>query len=88
MNLYLRGHLDRVSVAILRNLMTLNEIIKLKYEIEIITRIYPHSKYFLIEEGFTKVLINNMPMILAIIDFFLLENSCHRCCFSLKKKKI
>lgn len=88
MNLYLEDYLDRVSVGILRNLMTLNEIIKFEYQIEIITKIYPYPKYFLIEEGFTKVLTNNMLMIQTVIDFFSLQNSRHRCCLSSKKKNI
>ncbi len=55
--------MNRVLVDILRNLMTFNEIIQLKYQVGIIINISPHPKYLLVEEGFIELFINNIPMI-------------------------
>lgn len=88
MNLYSGDYLNRAFVDILRNLITLDEIIKSKYQVRIITRFYPHSKYLLTEESFIKLLTNNMLMIQAVLDSFLLQNSRHHCLWSLKREKV
>lgn len=63
MNLYLGSYLDKVSMDIFRNPMIFNEIIKLEYQVGIIIKISPHPKYFVIEERFSELFTNNIPMV-------------------------